>query len=90
MKKGGTSGPSATRAAPVRVARLTISVGLLLVGEGERVAEDEAALGVGVVDLDGQALARGQDVARAHRRRGDRVLDRRDEQAQPDVETERP
>ena len=32
---------------------------------GERVGEDQPPLGIGIVDLDGQALARLDDVARA-------------------------
>ena len=58
---------------------------LLLVGERDRVGEDQAAFGIGVADLDGEAVARAIDVARAKGRAGDRVLDRRNEHAQPDL-----
>ena len=57
---------------------------LLLVGERHGVGEDQAAFGVGIADLDGDAFARTIDVARAERRAGDRVLDRRNQHAQPD------
>ena len=63
-------------------------VGRLLVGERQRVGEHQPALGVGVVDLDGQPLAARQDVARPHRRAGDRVLHRRHQEAQAHVEPE--
>ena len=55
--EGRQSGPRAVRAAPVRVAKSTDEVGALLVGDGEGVAQNQAALGVGVADLDGDALA---------------------------------
>jgi hypothetical protein len=55
-------GPSATRAAPVSVAMST-RMSALLVGERQRIGEDEPALGVGVADLDGEALAAPEDVA---------------------------
>ena len=58
----------------------------LLVGERERVGENEPPFGVGVADFDGEPLAAAQDVAGAHRRGGDRVLDDRDQHAQADVE----
>ena len=63
---------------------------LVLVGERQRVGENEPALGVGVADLDGQALARRVDVARPERGAGNRVLDRRNEHAQPDFQPARP
>ena len=62
----------------------------LLVGERERVGENEPPFGVGVADFDGEALAAAQDVAGAHRRGGDRVLDDRDQHAQADVEASSP
>src|SRR3546814_13043718 len=46
-------------------------VRLLAVRLGERVAENEASLGVGVADLDRQALARLQHVERPERIAGD-------------------
>ena len=58
-------------------------IGALLVGERERVGEDEAALGVGVADLDGEAVACAVDIERPERAAGDRILDRRNEHAQP-------
>ena len=39
--------------------------GLFAIGFRQRVGEHQAAFGVGVADLDRQALARTQDVARA-------------------------
>ena len=80
----GRSGPSAIRAAPVRVAKSTISSGLSSAARVERVGEDQPPLGVGIVDLDGQALARLDDVAGAVGGAGHRILDRRDQQMQPD------
>ena len=58
-------------------------IGPLLVGERERIGENEAALGVGVADLDGEAVARAVDVERPERAAGDRILDGRNEHAQP-------
>ena len=57
--------------------------GLVLVGERQRIGKDEAALGIGIADLDGDALARGINIARTKARAGDRVLHRRNEHAQP-------
>ena len=54
------------------------SSGLLLVGERQRIGEDEPAFGVGVADLDRKPLRERIDVERAEGRAGDRVLDRRD------------
>ena len=79
----GRSGPSATRAAPVSVAKSTISSGLLLGRPGQRVGKDQPAFGVGVVDLDEQALARLDDVAGAEGRARHGILDRRDQQVKP-------
>ena len=59
-------------------------VRLLFRGERERIGEDEAAFGVGVADLDGQALAAREHVARPEGGAGDGVFDRRDQDAQPD------
>ena len=80
----GRSGPSATRAAPVRVAKSTISSGLSFARLGQRVGEDQPALGVGVVDLDEQALARLDDVAGPVGAARHGILDRRDEQVEAD------
>ena len=44
--------PSAITQAPVSVAMSTTASGLEALGVGERVAQDQAALGVGVEDLD--------------------------------------
>jgi len=56
-------------------------VGRFLVGERERVGQDQAAFGVGIADFDGEPLARAENVARAKAGAGDRVLDRRDQHA---------
>ena len=53
--------------APVSVARSTMPLRALLDGVAERVGQDQAALGVGVVHLDRLAVHRGDDVARLHR-----------------------
>ena len=42
---------------------------LVLVGKRQRVGEDQAAFGIGIADLDRDALARRVDVARAEARR---------------------
>ena len=84
QNSAGRSGPSAIRAAPVRVAKSTISSGFVLARPGERVGEDQPPFGIGIVDLDEQALARLDDVAGAVGVARDRVLDRRDEQVQAD------
>ncbi len=65
-------------------------VGRLLAGEGERIGEDEAAFGIGVADLDGQALAALEDVAGAEGGAGDGILDRRNEDAQAQRQLRRP
>ncbi len=57
-------------------------VGLLLGCIGERIAEDQAAFGVGVVDLDRDARARRDDFARAIGIACDRILDGRNQQRQ--------
>ena len=53
--------------------------GFVLVGERERVGEDEAAFGVGIADLDGDAVARGVNIAGPECGAGDRVLYRGDQ-----------
>ena len=58
-------------------------VGRLLVGQRQRVGQDQPAFGVGVADLDGEALARAVDVERPEGVAGNRILDRRDQHAQP-------
>ena len=72
MKKGGRSGPErdARRAGQRR--EIGDQLRLVFVGKRERVGEDQAAFGIGVADLDGEALARGVDVARAEGGAGDR------------------
>ncbi len=62
---------------------------LLLLGERHGVGEDQPAFGVGVADLDRDALARTIDVARTERRSRDRVLHRRNEDAQPQLDAAR-
>src|SRR5690606_42157298 len=54
-------------------------VGLVLAGADDRVGEDQAALGVGVEDLDGRAAVLGEDVARALRGTRRHVLGRSEE-----------
>jgi hypothetical protein len=49
----------------------------------ERVGEDDPPLGIGVVDLHGDARVQPQDVARPHRRPGGQVLDQRQERHHP-------
>jgi hypothetical protein len=72
-KTGAMDRARAIRAAPVRVATSTRTVGVEgLVGVGECVSEDDAALGVGVADLDRATAVLGDDVAgpvRSPRRR---------------------
>ena len=52
-------------------------------GFRERVAQDEAAFGVGVADLDRQPLASADHVHGPHGIAGNAVLDRRDHQPEP-------
>ena len=54
-------------------------IGLLLVGERQRVGEDETTLRVRVADLDGEPLAARQDVAGPEGRARNGILDRRNE-----------
>ena len=49
---------------------------------GERIAQDQAPLGIGVADLDRDALPCLDDVERPHRVAADRVLDERQQHAQ--------
>ena len=56
--------PSAITQAPVSVAMSTTARRLEALGVGERVAQDQAAFGVGVEDLDGLPAHAGDDVAR--------------------------
>ena len=51
------------------------------------VGQDQAAFGVGVADLDGQALAAVQNVARPEGVGRHGVLDRRDQHHQPHRQT---
>ena len=63
-------------------------LGALLHGVGEGVGEDEAALGVGVVDLDRLAVHRGDDVAGLHRASARHVLGRGHDSRDPDRKPE--
>ena len=56
--------------------------GLEALGVGQRVAQDQAAFGIGVADLDVQAGAGLEDVARSVGIAGDGVFHRRDQQRQ--------
>ena len=56
----------------------------LLAGERQRVGQHQPALGVGIADLDRQPLAAPQHVAGPEGGAGDGVLDRRDQDAEPD------
>ena len=60
-------------------------VGLLDIGERQRVAEHEPALGIGVADFDAQALARREHVAGPIGVAADRILDRRNQHAKLDA-----
>ncbi len=62
---------------------------LVLVGQRERVGEHQPAFGVGIADLDRDALARFVDVARPEAGAGDRILHRRNDDAQPNLQTAR-
>ena len=57
--------PSAITQAPVSVAMSITACGLEALGIGQRVAQDQAAFGVGVEDLHRLARHAGDDVARA-------------------------
>ena len=57
-------------------------IGVLLLGIGEGVGEHEAALGIGVADLDRRAVAGADDIARAKGIAGDAVLGHRQEHTQ--------
>src|SRR5205085_10529182 len=57
-----------------------------LAGAGQGVAEDEATFGVGIADLDAEALAAGKDVAGAEGVAGNGVLDRGDDEVEADGE----
>ena len=69
--------PSATTMWPVRVATSRITSGFCSVATHQRVAEDQAALGVGVEDLDGGAAVHREDVAGPDRGAADHVLGHR-------------
>ena len=64
-------------------------VRVLFASQGQRVGQDKAAFGVGIVNLDRQPLARGQDVLRAESIGGNRVFHRRDQDAQADRHVQR-
>ena len=77
--------PSATRAAPVSVARSTMRSGAsTVVRVGERVGEHQPALRVGVEHLDRPAAVVGDDVPHPHRGAGRHVLRRRHQAGDPD------
>ena len=59
--------------------------GLLVVGKRQGVGKHETALGIGIADLDRDALAAGQHVAGPERIAGDGVLDRGNEHAQTNI-----
>jgi len=59
---------------------------LFLAGERKRVGQHQPALGIGISDLYGQALARGEDVERAECVAGDRVLHRGNQDPQAYLE----
>ena len=63
--------------------------GFILIGERKRVGEDQAALGVGIADLDGDTFARGVNIPRPERGAGDRVLYRGDQYTEPDFQIAR-
>ena len=66
--------PSASTIAPVSVATSIDRVRVLLRGAGQRVGQDQPALGVGVEHLDGLAAVHAQDVTRAGGGAGRHVL----------------
>ena len=55
---------------------------LQLPGPRQRIGQDQPTLGVGIADLDGEPLARGEDVARPHGVAGDGVLHHRGQHRQ--------
>ena len=59
---------------------------LVLIGQRQRVGEDETAFGIGIADLDGDALARLINVAWAESAARDRILHGRDQYPQPHLE----
>ncbi len=65
-------------------------VGRLLAGERQRVGEHQPPFGVGVADLDADALAALEDVAGAEGGAGDGILDRRNQHAQAHRQAWRP
>ena len=84
------SGPRATRAAPVRVARLIDEVGTLPLQASASASASTRRPSASVLFTSTvRPLRLRQDVAGAHRGAGDRVLDRGDEDAQAQIEAER-
>ena len=59
---------------------------LLVVGQRQRIGQHQPSFGIGIADLDGEALAALQHVAGPEGVAGNRVLDGRDEHAQPDLQ----
>ena len=57
----------------------------VLVRKRKRVGKDHPPFGVGVADFDRDPLAADDHVARAHRRRRDRILDDRDQRPQAEI-----
>ena len=68
LNTAGRSGPSAVRAAPVRVARSISRSGFSSSASTERVGQHQPAFRIGVADLHRQALARAPDVSGPDRR----------------------
>ena len=81
------SGPRATRAAPVSVARSTRRSGVSSAASASASASTSRPFGVGVADLDGEALAALEDIAGAEGSAGDGVLDGRDQDPEADFQT---
>src|SRR5712671_6610386 len=59
---------------------------LFLVGKRDGIGQNQSTFGIGIADLDRYSLARAINIARTECRAGDRILDRRDEYAQPDLD----
>ena len=83
VKNGGSSGPSATRAAPVRVAKSTTRSGPSSSASARASPRTSRPSASVLPDFDRDALSARQDVPRAEGRARDCVLDRRHEHAKP-------
>ena len=88
VKNGGTSGPSATRAAPVSVARLTISSGASSSASASASASTSRPSASVLLTSTVSPLRLGRMSPGRIAGAGDRVLDRRHQQPQPQVEPE--